>query len=268
MEIITSKANALCVHLRKLSSSRSYREETGEFLCDSPKLLREAAQWDAPIRAVLYTPGAELPWPEGEVLPFRTARVSESVMRSVSPMETPQGVVFSCRTPDYRLPERLAAEGRYLVLDGVQDPGNVGTILRTADAFGAAAILLPGCADLNNPKTLRAGMGIHFRSAIYRCTLEELTARLEEAGLPLYGAALRDDTIDVREVDLRRCAMAVGNEGRGLSAAVLAACGRTIRIPMEPRCESLNAASAAAVLLWEAARGDSRRLSPGPAAFQ
>lgn len=257
MEIITSKANPLCVRLRKLAASRSYREETGEFLCDSPKLLREAVQWGAEIRAVLYTEGTELP-PGLEA--SRLAEVSEAVMRSVSPMETPQGAVFSCASSDYRPPERLEPDERgrlrFLVLDGVQDPGNVGTILRTADAFGARVILLPGCADLNNPKTLRAGMGVHFRTSIYRCTLEELTALLRAVDLPLYGAALREDTADVRAVDLRRCAMAVGSEGRGLSAEVLAACDRTVRIPMDPRCESLNAASAASVLLWEAARGD------------
>lgn len=259
MEIITSKTNPLCVHLRKLASSRSYREETGEFLCDSPKLLREAALWGAPVQALLYTDGAELPRELEGRIP-RIVKVSESVMRSVSPMETPQGAVFSCRFPDHSPPERLEPDKqgrlRLLVLDGVQDPGNVGTILRTADAFGATVILLPGCADLYNPKTLRAGMGVHFRSAIYRCALPELTALLKEAGLPLYGAALRNDTADVREVDLRRCAMAVGSEGRGLSTEVLAACSRTVRIPMDPRCESLNAATAAAVLLWEAARGD------------
>lgn len=257
METITSKTNPLCTHLRKLASSRSYREKTGEFLCDSPKLLEEARLWAAPVTAVLYTENAALPFdPEG-LFP-RTARVSEAVMRSVSPMETPQGVVFSCRSPGYELPERLEPDARgrlrCLVLDGVQDPGNVGTILRTADAFGATVILLPGCADLENPKTLRAGMGVHFRSAICRCTLPELTERLKAAGLPLYGAALREDTADVRELDLSRCAMAVGSEGRGLSEAVLAACDRTIKIPMDPSCESLNAAAAAAVLLWEAAR--------------
>lgn len=258
METITSKSNPLCVHLRKLASSRSYREETGEFLCDSPKLLREAVLWDADIPVLLYTEGTELPFP-AENAAGRAVKVSESVMRSVSPMETPQGVVFSCASMDHSPPGRLTPDAhgrmRYLVLDGVQDPGNVGTILRTADAFGARVILLPGCADIHNPKTVRAGMGVHFRTAIYRCTLEELTALLREAGLPLYGAALRDDTADVREMDLRRCAMAVGSEGRGLSAEVLAACDRTIRIPMETRCESLNAASAASVLLWEAARG-------------
>ena len=259
METITSKSNPLCVHLRKLASSRSYREETGEFLCDSPKLLQEAALWGAPITALLYTQGAALP-PGLEGRVPRMAEVGESVMRSVSPMETPQGAVFSCWSPGCAPPERLGpgAGGRlrFLVLDGVQDPGNVGTILRTADAFGARVIVLPGCADLHNPKTLRAGMGVHFRTEIYRCTLEELTALLKEAGLPLYGAALREDTADVREGDLRRCAMAVGSEGRGLSAAVLAACDKTVRIPMDPRCESLNAASAASVLLWEAARGE------------
>ncbi len=253
METITSKSNPLCVHFRKLASSRSYREETGEFLCDSPKLLREAVQWGAPVKALMYTEGMELPF-SVEGAAFRAARVSEGVMRSVSPMETPQGVVFSCASTDCGPPERLSPEGRCLVLDGVQDPGNVGTILRTADAFRTEVILLPGCADLYNPKTVRAGMGVHFRSAIYRCTLSELTALLREAGLPLYGAALREDTADVREVNLSRCAMAVGSEGRGLSAEVLSACDRTVRIPMNSRCESLNAASAASVLLWEAAR--------------
>ena len=174
METITSKSNPLCVHLRKLASSRSYREETGEFLCDSPKLLQEAALWGAPITALLYTQGAALP-PGLEGRVPRMAEVSESVMRSVSPMETPQGAVFSCRSPGCAPPERLGpgAGGRlrFLVLDGVQDPGNVGTILRTADAFGARVIVLPGCADLHNPKTLRAGMGVHFRTGIYRCTL-------------------------------------------------------------------------------------------------
>ena len=256
METITSKSNPLCVHFRKLASSRSYREETGEFLCDSPKLLREAELWGAPILALLYTEGTELPVPAEKISAARTAMVSESVMRSVSPMETPQGVVFSCRAGENRPPERLERDGRYLVLDGVQDPGNVGTILRTADAFGAGVFLLPGCADLYNPKTVRAGMGVHFRRRIFRCTLEELTALLKEAGLPFYGAALREDTMDVREVDLRRCAMAVGSEGRGLSAEVLAACDRTVRIPMDEHCESLNAASAATVLLWESVRED------------
>ena len=176
-------------------------------------------------------------------------------------METPQGVVFSCRSTGRRPPQRLIPDAsgrqRYVLLDGVQDPGNVGTILRTADAFGAdGLLLLPGCADLYNHKTVRSSMGAVFRLPAWSCTLEGLRALSARTGLPLLGTALREDTVDLREADLGRSIVLLGSEGRGLSAAVLAACDKTVRIPMAPRCESLNAASAASVLLWEAARGE------------
>lgn len=252
MERITSRANPLCAHFRKLASSRAYREETGEFLCDSPKLLVEASRWGAGVTAVLHTPEVEV---SGVPAGARLAEVTEGVMRAVSPMETPQGVVFSCRLGDCRPPAELEP-GRYLLLDGVQDPGNVGTILRTADAFGWTVFLLPGCADLYNPKTVRAAMGVHFRRKVFQTSLEEAAALVRAAGLPLYATALRQDTADVRQVDLRRCAVVIGSEGRGVSPAALALCGGTVKIPMRDTCESLNAAAAAAVVLWEGARGD------------
>lgn len=252
METITSRTNPLCTRLRKLASSRAFREETGECLCDSPKLLREAVLWGADITAVLYTEGTELPPLPGRV---RTIPVAEGVMRSVSPMETPQGVVFSCRRRADDPPERLAP-GRYLALDGVQDPGNVGTILRTADAFGWTVFLLPGCADLYSPKTLRAGMGVQFRAPAYRCTPERLAELAAAAGLPLYAAALTEGAADVREAALSRCAVIIGSEGQGVSRQALALCERALRIPMRETCESLNAAAAAAVVLWEGARND------------
>lgn len=252
MEQITSRQNPLCVHFRKLASSRAYREETGEFLCDSPKLLQEARLWGAPIRTVLYTEQARPPAFDGTGV--RMAQVSESVMKAVSPMETPQGVVFSCAQRSDS-PELAAEAGRYLVLDGIQDPGNVGTILRTADAFDCSGVfLLPGCADYYNPKTVRAAMGAHFRAAHWRCTLEETTALLEQAGIPLYAAALGANTEDLRSADLSRCAVVIGSEGRGVSSQVLERCKKTLKIPMSPRCESLNAAVAAAVVLWEGYR--------------
>lgn len=253
MDEITSRTNPLCTHFRKLASSRSYREERGEFLCDSPKLLGEAALWGAPVRAVLYTEGADVSRVSAGC---RLVRVSEAVMRSVSPMETPQGVVFSCALPDRKPLEipRSGAGRRYLLLDGVQDPGNVGTMLRTADAFGWRTVLLPGCADLYNPKTLRAAMGVHFRSVICRETLARAAAAVREAGLPLYAAALGEDTLDLRQAELGACGVIIGSEGRGVSREALALCGQTVRIPMEETCESLNAAAAAAVILWEGAR--------------
>ncbi len=246
-ERITSRANPLCAHFRKLASSRAYRQEAGEFLCDSPKLLREACLWGAPVRTVLHTPGVPLPDLDGADV----REVSESVMAAVSPMETPQGVVFTCAMAPPPLPTCLEP-GRYLVLDGIQDPGNTGTILRTADAFDCRAVfLLPGCADLYSPKTLRSAMGAHFRSAQWSCTLEDAAALFRAAGVPLYAAALGPDTADVRRMDLTSAALVIGSEGRGVSPQALAACQGTLQIPMSGRCESLNAAVAAAVLLWE-----------------
>ena len=250
-ETITSRKNPLCTHFRKLASSRAYREETGEFLCDSPKLLQEAARWDAAVHTVLFTPGTVLPALGPGV---RAVQVSESVMEAVSPASTPQGVVFSCRVERDEPPQCLKP-GRYLLLEGVQDPGNVGTILRTADAFEADGLfLLEGCADLYSPKTVRSAMGVHFRRAVWRCPLKRAAALVKEAGMPLYGAALGENTVDVRQADLRAAAVLIGSEGRGLSPSALAECTATVKIPMSDRCESLNAAAAAAGLLWEMRR--------------
>lgn len=250
-ERITSRTNALMTHIRRLSSSRSCRRESGEFLGDGVKLLEEAVRWRAELTAVVYTAGTALPeLPDG----VRVVEVPEDLMRSISPMESPQGALFLARTPEQAAPERLQ-EGRYLALEGVQDPGNVGTILRTADAFGADGLfLLPGCADLYNPKTVRASMGAVFRLPVWSCGLEGLRALAETAELPLVGAALRTDTVDVRSAKLRRGVILIGSEGRGLSGEALALCAGTVRIPMRERCESLNAAAAAAVVLWEGFR--------------
>lgn len=253
METITSRQNPLCTHLRKLSSSAAYRRQCGEFLCDSPKLLQEALLWGSELHTVVVTAGTEAPpLPKG----VRLVEVPADVMKSVSPMETPQGTLFICAIHTEPLPETLAGR-RYVVLDTLQDPGNVGTILRTADAFHADGMfLVNGCANLYNPKTLRATMGAVFRCPVWTVGVEELSALLKRSGIPLYGAALREDTLDARQADYSRCAIAIGSEGRGLTDAVLAVCDRTIKIPMSEHCESLNAAAAATVLLWEAARND------------
>lgn len=251
MERITSRTNPLCTHIRKLASSTSYRRSCGEFLCDSPKLLEEVLLWHADLHTVIATEKSTLPDLPAAV---RTVTVPTDVMRSISPAQTPQGVLCICGFPETG--ELLEQTGtHYMVLDGVQDPGNVGTILRTADAFRADGLLLVnGCADLYNPKTVRASMGAVFRCPVWRVRVEELTAFLKQNRLPLYGAALRDDTVDVRQADYTRAAVAVGSEGRGLSEAVLACCDQTVKIPMHPHCESLNAAVAASVLLWEMMR--------------
>lgn len=249
MEHITSRHNPLMGHIRKLVGSAAYQWETGEFLCDSPKLLQEALLWQAEITAVVtISPLPRLPEH------IRQVQVPEDVMASISPVKTPQGVLFTCRLPQAPLPRSLTGR-RYVLLDGVQDPGNVGTILRTLDAFDADGLLLTGgCADPYGWKAVRSSMGAVFRRPIYSGTPEELAALLHRSDLPLYGAALREDTVDARQADYTRCVLAIGSEGRGLSREVLDLCDQTIRIPMSDRCESLNAAIAAAVLLWESWR--------------
>ncbi len=247
-ETITSRQNPLMTHLRKLASSRSYRKKSGEYLCDGTKLLAEALKWGAEVKTAVFSEGVDIPpLPDG----VRAVRVSEELMRSVSPMETPQGALFTVALPEVQLPETLSGK-HYLVLDGVQDPGNVGTILRTADAFDCDGVfLVNACADLYNPKTARATMGAIFRCEAYTVTAEELFALLRKSGVPLYGTALRDDTVPLAEANLARAAVAIGSEGRGLSQQVLDECAKTLKIPMNPRCESLNAAIAATVVLWE-----------------
>lgn len=247
-ETITSRQNPLMTHLRKLASSRSYRKKSGEYLCDGTKLLAEALKWGAEVKTAVFSEGVDIPpLPDG----VRAVRVSEELMRAVSPMETPQGALFTVALPEVQLPETLSGK-HYLVLDGVQDPGNVGTILRTADAFDCDGVfLVNACADLYNPKTARATMGAIFRREAYSVTAEELFALLRKSGVPLYGTALRDDTVPLAEANLVRAAVAIGSEGRGLSQQVLDECAKTLKIPMNPRCESLNAAIAATVVLWE-----------------
>ena len=252
MERITSRQNSLCTHLRRLAASASYRRKCGQFLCDSPKLLREALLWRSDLlRTVVVTEGTDLPaLPEG----VRVVQVPEDVMESVSPAKTPQGTLAVCAVPEDALPERLDGK-HYVVLDGVQDPGNVGTILRTADAFWADGLfLMNACADLYGPKTVRASMGAVFRCPVWTCSPQRMKDLLEASDIPLYGTALREDTRDARDVDYSRAAVAIGSEGQGLSRELLDLCTRTVKLPMSVHCESLNAAAAAAALLWEMAR--------------
>jgi len=250
-EWITSRKNPLIAHVRRLLSSRAARREAGEFAGDGEKLLEEAVRWGAELTAVLFTEQAKLPpLPD----PVRQVRVPVDVMQSVSPMKAPQGVLFTAKIPPGPPPEQLSGR-RWLVLDGLQDPGNVGTIWRTADALGGDGLLLVNrCADPWGHKTVRATMGACFRLPAWELEAAQLPGLLDRSGLPLYAAALGEGAQDIRAVGPDRCALAIGSEGRGLSDAVLSVSEKRIQIPMRERCESLNAAAAAAVLLWELAR--------------
>ncbi|HJH62111.1 MAG TPA: RNA methyltransferase [Firmicutes bacterium] len=256
-ERITSRSNPLAVRVRRLRDRRSERRQEGVLLGEGPKLLQEALRWGARLEAVLFTPGVSLPGLPPQV---RQVEVPESLMASLSDTKSAQGILFLAQGELGPLPQQPSGD-RYLLLDGVQDPGNVGAIWRTADAFGAdGMILCNACADPWSPKTVRATMGAVFRLPVYEDTLEGAADKLSRAGIPLYAAALTDCCQDVRQARLERAAVIIGSEGRGVSPQGLALCRGGIRIPMRGRCESLNAAVAAAVVLWEMGRAG----LPGP----
>ena len=247
MDTITSRKNAYIVHLRSLSCDAAYRQEKGEYLCDGHKLLTEAIAAGAEISSVLWkdAPMRDLPCKRQFCAP-------EELFDYASPMKNSPGPLFTVRMPLRQHEDTLR---NAIVLENVQDPGNVGTVLRTAAAFGIDAVLLCGdCADLYSPKTVRATMGAIFRQRAFTLSREELTDLLRQSGLPLYGAALSERARDVRKVDITHSAVAVGSEGRGLSEDILALCEEQIIIPMDAHSESLNAAVAASVLMWEMAR--------------
>lgn len=244
-EYITSRQNPLLVHIRKLSSSRSCRKASGEFVAEGTKLLDEAAKWWPDLRVVVCRENITLCNLPDTV---RVVTVPEDVLRSVSTVDTPQGAIFVCG-----LPQKTQAEltPGTLLLDGIQDPGNLGTILRTADALGVPVALLDGCADPYSYKTVRASMGAVFRMKVPQITEEEAMAQCREKKLMLTVTALSDKAVDIRSADFTNAVAVIGSEGQGVRKSLLLAADKSVIIPMQPHCESLNAAIAAAIVMWQ-----------------
>ena len=249
-EELRSRQNPTIRRLRALASDAAFRRTEGEYLCDGGKLLAEAIEKCAEIRCVLWKERVEdMPLP-GNVKQYTA---DTDLFDYVSPMKNSPGPLFSVR---FRPEEAEPRFDRALLLENVQDPGNVGTLIRTAAAMGVDTVLLCGaCADVYSPKTARATMGAIFRERLVHTDAAGAKALCEKNGLPLYGAALSKRASDIRGLDLRRAVVAIGSEGRGLSAELLEMCDGELTIPMTQGSESLNAASAGAIALWEMARG-------------
>ena len=246
-ERISSRKNPLLQQVKKLLSSRAERRKTGLFVGDGVKLLEEAVKYWPGLQTVILSDGVEAEVPEG----VRVVRVPENVMASISPMEAPQGALFLAKLPEQA--EFVPQKGM-LILDGIQDPGNIGTILRTADAMDVPVVLLEGCADPWSWKVVRSTMGAAFRRPVYQATWEEVFAKCRAANIPIGVTALSDRAVDIRSADLREMALVIGSEGRGVRKEILENADRELIIPMNPHCESLNAAIAAAIVMWEIRR--------------
>ena len=246
-ERISSRKNPLLQQVRKLLTSRAERRKQGLFVGDGVKLLEEAVKYWPGLQTVILSDGVEAEVPGG----VRVVRVPEDVMASISPMEAPQGALFLAKLPEQA---EFAPQKGMLILDGIQDPGNIGTILRTADAMDVPVVLLEGCADPWSWKVVRSTMGAAFRRPVYQASWEEVFAKCRAANIPIGVTALSDRAVDIRSAELREMALVIGSEGRGVRKEILENADRELIIPMNPHCESLNAAIAAAIVMWEIRR--------------
>lgn len=241
---ITGRKNPFLQRVRRLLTSRKEREAAGLFVADGTKLLQEAVKYWPELDTVILSDGVEAQVPDT----VRLIRVPEDVMASISPMETPQGALFLCRLPEKA--DFMPKPGM-LLLDGIQDPGNLGTILRTADALEVPVVLMEGCADPYSHKVVRASMGAVFRTPPVKTTWAEAKAACAAAGIPVAVTALSDRAKDLRQTDVRKMAVVIGSEGQGVRREVLESAAEELIIPMNHRCESLNAAVAATIVMWQ-----------------
>jgi TrmH family RNA methyltransferase len=260
--MITSIHNPSIQTVRKLLAQSKTRREQGEFVIEGVRLSEEAlhAGWTA--RLVLFTDKLDA---RGQaVLDGFNARgvpgeqVSYAVMHTISHTETPQGILAVLAIKPKALPP---LPHFLLILDGIRDPGNLGTILRTAAAAGVQGVLLaPGCADAWSPKVVRAGMGAHFRFPIESLGWQELERTLTQSGSSLH-IFLADSSAGIAytQADFRPpLALIVGGEATGAGSESLSMAEAKVHIPMPGGSESLNAAVAASILLFEVQRQRSR----------
>ena len=243
-ERITSRKNPLLQQVRKLLSSRKERQSQGLFAADGTKLLEEAVRYCEGLHTLILSDGIQAQVPEH----VRLVRVPEDVMESISPMAAPQGAVFLCRMPEKT---EFTPKRGMLLLDGIQDPGNLGTILRTADALNIPVGLLEGCADPFSHKVVRASMGAVFRTPVMMTTWDEAKEKCAAADIAVAVTALDERAVDIRKEDARSMALVIGSEGQGVRREILEAAGQSLIIPMNPHCESLNAAVAATIAMWQ-----------------
>jgi TrmH family RNA methyltransferase len=218
--------------------------EAGLFAADGTKLLEEAVKYYPGLDTVILSEGVQAQIPAG----VRCVRVPADVMQSISPMETPQGALFLCRLPEKR---EFIPKAGMLILDGIQDPGNLGTILRTADALQVPVVLLEGCADPYGHKVVRASMGAVFRTSVVSSTWEEVREKCQAAGIPVAVTALNEQSRDIRKANVASMAVVIGSEGQGVRREILEQAQDALIIPMDSRCESLNAAVAATIVMWQ-----------------
>ncbi len=259
---VTSKDNQWVKEWRGLCDSAKKRRESGLFALEGARLCGDALRSGVAVKAVLYTASALAIYTDvvGALIAAAdtAVEISPELSRHMGDTTNPQGVFCIAKTLDNSLIiDKINILGTYGALEDVQDPGNLGTVIRTAEAFGLSGLILSeGCCDVYNPKVLRSSMGGVFRLPLMRVRdMADTVTALQEIGLTAHACVVDACAMPITEAALGAGSVAViGNEGNGLKPATVAACQQAVTIPMGGRAESLNASMAAGIVLWEMTR--------------
>lgn len=258
METITSRQNEKVKQVVNLCDSVRYRRESGLCVVHGLKLCSELLRFEVEIESLWFTAAAQEQYRSGVAPLIKAAtqvyEMSDSVCEKMSPQRTPQGVIAVVKMPQVKEINQIVHQKRIVALDSIQDPGNIGAVIRTAAAFGYGGILLnESCADPFSPKALRASMGASFGVEFAMCG--DLTAALRElqlTGYTVVAMVLNDSAVDITKIEAHPyMTLVIGNEGSGLSTEIVNACDAAVIIPITDRVDSLNASVAAGVAMWE-----------------
>lgn len=261
MQHITSKDNSTVKHIAKLVKSTSYRNENKEFVIEGVRLCTDAVESGVKIKTAVFSETAFNKYSEQvkqivEVCES-TFLFSDKLFSQISDTKTPQGILCVCKLEAKKL--NIASSGVYLALEHIQDPSNMGTILRTAEALGVKGVILTdNCCDIYSPKVLRGTMGSAFRLPIAICNdmADEVTS-LNSQGVTTIAMIVDGNAMPITKIsdnDKQLCAILIGNEGNGLRTETVDNCKIKATIPMLGRAESLNASVAASISMWELLR--------------
>ena len=243
MTIITSKANSVVKNAKKLHQKK-YRKSA--YLIEGWHLFEEAVQAGVTIEKIFALESYR-----DQLATFpQTIWVSEEILLDLADTQTPQGIVAVIQKEEVGLPE--LHQGKFLFLEDVQDPGNVGTMIRTADAAGFTGVIVSEkSADIYSLKTLRSMQGSHFHLPIYRMPLASFVEEAKKSNLPILATTLSRESKDYRELSsLENFVLVMGNEGQGISSVMAESADQLVHISMKGRAESLNVAVAAGILMF------------------
>ncbi|MCX7745652.1 MAG: 23S rRNA (guanosine(2251)-2'-O)-methyltransferase RlmB [Clostridia bacterium] len=261
MMVINSSQNTLIKEVKSLKDKKN-RDEKKEYFIEGIRFVEEALKEKADIKRILVCDAVKAVKGGEEILrkvqeaKLEVVYVSDKVFRELSDTKTPQGILAVIREKRYAANQILTENNFLMILDSITDPGNMGTIIRTADAAGVSGIILSkGCVDVYNPKVLRSTMGSIFRIPVFSCEdLVETVEWLKSENIRVYAAHLDGRTSYFQLEMKKNIAVIIGNEANGISNEVALAANELVKIPMLGRAESLNASVAASLLMYEVVR--------------